>query len=791
MRNENKHCLRAMMSKVLSGMAAICLLFAIPFSNYGQYTVVDDQFYSNALDADHMVDVWLPPGYFDNPRLNYPVVYLLHSAVNHLGQVNNHNGYEDFLPILNQMTADGEIDPFIIVKPNGWAPPYAGSCWYNSALYGNFEDMVRIDLINYIESNYRVLKGQDYRYIMGHSMGGHAAWSMTIRFPELFGAVADIAGYKHMGLTTQLLLPGFLAESGGVPPYNYSPANGPLSALVFTVLGAYNANMANPPFFVNIFLDADGNIIPGYYDDWLQDDIYLMIPSATQPQNTQYWIAQSTTDMVVPYPTIVQFMNRLDEYDWDYTFFPFDGGHFLIHPALEEGFRFIDGVWKTKDAPMDYSILIEDIEFQPGVTIDINVNVYVNENAVNYADHGKIIAVEGMAHTANCWKPLAEELFLSGPQGAHLNEFYAIDMPGRGGSGFPQGWNYVSNDVFKLADMYLEDYLAVIEGVISYINDEMGVYPKTIMGHSLGGLEVILLQDMLIAQGTNLRQKYQIKNAILLAPAMPAPLPWAFLGGGAAQLIPMAVDDPDHGWILNIPFYVWPYIFFTNTCCYSAPYMVPGAPTPAEVLTNGYNSIEAGPLLFHMAGLPLSILDPNTHHPTRPRMSANANIFKPQHGVQLTIFSEEFDKMMSPEEEQALYIYLTGDTRLSNFLLVEGEETCHDTHISDPHALVALLNNPNFFKMGEADAPEASAQISIYPNPAGPRVNIGYSLENDGPVSISLFDSRGSACITLDENFQASGQHTLALDISHLPAGVYFLLMKTGNMNKTVKVVKM
>ena len=225
MRNENKHCLRAMMSKVLSGMAAICLLFAIPFSNYGQYTVVDDQFYSYALDADHMVDVWLPPGYFDNPRLNYPVVYLLHSAVNHLGQVNNHNGYEDFLPILNQMTADGEIDPFIIVKPNGWAPPYAGSCWYNSALYGNFEDMVRIDLINYIESNYRVLKGQDYRYIMGHSMGGHAAWSMTIRFPELFGAVADIAGYKHMDLTTQLLLPGFLAESGGATPYNYSPAN--------------------------------------------------------------------------------------------------------------------------------------------------------------------------------------------------------------------------------------------------------------------------------------------------------------------------------------------------------------------------------------------------------------------------------------------------------------------------------------------------------------------------------------------------------------------------------------
>ena len=60
---------------------------------------------------------------------------------------------------------------------------------------------------------------------------------------------------------------------------------------------------------------------------------------------------------------------------------------------------------------MDYNILIEDIEFQPGVTIDINVNVYVNENAASWSNQGKIFGVEGMAHTANCLKPFAEKLF--------------------------------------------------------------------------------------------------------------------------------------------------------------------------------------------------------------------------------------------------------------------------------------------------------------------------------------------------------------------------------------------
>jgi hypothetical protein len=62
----------------------------------------------------------------------------------------------------------------------------------------------------------------------------------------------------------------------------------------------------------------------------------------------------------------------------------------------------------------DYNILIEDIQIEPGVTIDINLNVYVNENAQNWGNEGKIYAIEGMSHTANCWQPLAEALFLYG-----------------------------------------------------------------------------------------------------------------------------------------------------------------------------------------------------------------------------------------------------------------------------------------------------------------------------------------------------------------------------------------
>jgi len=313
-----------------------------PVNDGGGYTIFNDQFFSNALGQIEMVDVWLPPGYDMNMDQQYPVIYLLHKAFS------NENEYEWFLPALNQMVADGEIDPFIIVKPNGWAPPYLGSCWYNSPLYGNYEDMLLNDLIPYIEGNFRVLPGQDYRYHLGQAMGGHAGWSMSIRYPELFSVVADISGYKHQALLNQLSVGLILAESGGSPPYTYSPANGQLSALWFTMLGAYAPNMANPPYYVNVTVDENGNFIPVNVEQYLQDDIASMISGATQPAETKYWFANGLTDNVSPYPIALAFKDTLDKYGWEYEFYTYDGGYSGVGDPLAEAFRFINGVWKEK-----------------------------------------------------------------------------------------------------------------------------------------------------------------------------------------------------------------------------------------------------------------------------------------------------------------------------------------------------------------------------------------------------------------------------------------------------------
>ena len=442
--------------------------------------------------------------------------------------------------------------------------------------------------------------------------------------------------------------------------------------------------------------------------------------------------------------------------------------------------------YSNAQTSMDYNILINDIEFQPGVTIDINVNVYVNENATNWANHGKIFAVEGMAHTANCMQPLAEELFLNPPQ-MEINEFFAIDMPGRGGSGLPEGTG------FLLEDMYLEDYLAVIEGALDYLNNELNVYPSTIMGHSMGGLEVIMLQNKLVNEGTNLKKKYKIKNALLLAPAIPAPLNWEYInGGGSSALVPFVASSPDYGIYLNLPYVVWPYVFFTNTCCYFAPNMVPGAPTPAEVLANGYNSIEAGPILLQLSGMdPAGLGLPPSAYPYKPRPVVEEGIFKPKNGVQLTIVCDEFDKMMSPDDEWILYKYLTNDKHDKRFIVVLGDETCHDTHISDPHAVVELLDKPYIFKSSEVGEDITfTHNVKVYPNPVLSNSTIEVELDQSTNLELCIYNQVGQLIKTIYNGQMEKGNHTLQLTTEKLPVGLYTLRVQSGDKSEIIKIIK-
>lgn len=56
-----------------------------------------------------------------------------------------------------------------------------------------------------------------------------------------------------------------------------------------------------------------------------------------------------------------------------------------------------------------------------------------------------------------------------------------------------------------------------------------GIRVRTLIGHSQGGLLIQMAQQRLIDEGSDLRQRFRIRKAILLASVGSAEIPWFFV----------------------------------------------------------------------------------------------------------------------------------------------------------------------------------------------------------------------------------------------------------------------
>lgn len=77
------------------------------------------------------------------------------------------------------------------------------------------------------------------------------------------------------------------------------------------------------------------------------------------------------------------------------------------------------------------------------------------------------------------------------------------------------------------------------------------------------------------------------------------------------------------------------------------------------------------------------------------------------------------------------------------------------------------------------------------PNPFSRSVALTYSIEEAGPVAISLCDAMGRLVRTVENTAtQPAGQYDISIDGTGLPDGVYFLHLLTGENRKVFALVK-
>ena len=80
----------------------------------------------------------------------------------------------------------------IIVLPSTYNK-YAGSWYTNSTLTGNWKDFITLDLVDYIDNNYRTIASVGSRGIAGHSMGGYGALKLAMSHPDIYSAVFGLS----------------------------------------------------------------------------------------------------------------------------------------------------------------------------------------------------------------------------------------------------------------------------------------------------------------------------------------------------------------------------------------------------------------------------------------------------------------------------------------------------------------------------------------------------------------------------------------------------------------------
>jgi hypothetical protein len=83
-------------------------------------------------------------------------------------------------------------------------------------------------------------------------------------------------------------------------------------------------------------------------------------------------------------------------------------------------------------------------------------------------------------------------------------------------------------------------------------------------------------------------------------------------------------------------------------------------------------------------------------------------------------------------------------------------------------------------------------QVSLQPNPADKNawVDINFSIENGGPVSISILDGSGKVIRQLRQNeYFGSGNHTIKWMPSNVPSGNYYVAIVHANKMSSLPVV--
>ncbi|MFM5948304.1 MAG: alpha/beta hydrolase [Novosphingobium sp.] len=265
-------------------VTALAALFAAPALARVEKLSVNSPAVAGNLEgnsAERTVYVILPDSYDRVKKRRFPVIYFLH------GFNATAESYVKRMPFEAAMRASGH--EFIIVVPDSMTK-WGGSMYSNSPTVGQFEDFIAIDLVAWVDSRFRTIRGRDARGLSGHSMGGYGTLKLGMKRPELFGALYAMNPCCQIPRPAALADPKF--ESWTVEQAMAAPW---MERGNFAVAAAWSPNPGKPPFYADLATNG-GKPDERILAQWAANAPVAMVPQYLPALRSMKGIAIDTGD---------------------------------------------------------------------------------------------------------------------------------------------------------------------------------------------------------------------------------------------------------------------------------------------------------------------------------------------------------------------------------------------------------------------------------------------------------------------------------------------------------------
>ena len=147
-------------------------------------------YFSKVMNKRRQMKVYVPPQYYSEPKRSFPVLYYYDDPGNGAGL-----RYDD---VMDNLIALKRAAPMVIV----FLTDLANVEFYHDTEAGRVKDgeELETDIIPFVESHFRTLKGRDNRAIAGISHNAGATWTVGTTHLNTFGSLGMLSSGMFGGL---------------------------------------------------------------------------------------------------------------------------------------------------------------------------------------------------------------------------------------------------------------------------------------------------------------------------------------------------------------------------------------------------------------------------------------------------------------------------------------------------------------------------------------------------------------------------------------------------------------